>query len=112
MKPSQKLTKQQIEPYFLKWNQLSNDLAAMHTRREKKTKVAAQAGIVLYKQLLRHCQLALQDNNFEPLNGAERLFFIETSASTYAAYRQLDELFLEVKKTLARKRIEYKQLNE
>lgn len=84
----------------------------MHKLRNKAVKEVTQAGIEVYKKLLAHCRCALDEESFEPLNGAERLLFIEFSLSTYAAYRQLDELFSELKKIIARKRIEHKHLNK
>ncbi|KAA0958179.1 YpoC family protein [Planococcus kocurii] len=112
MKSSQKLTKEQLEPYFLEWLRITTELANLHEQRSKQTKVTIQEGLELYQRLLSHCRDALQDDGFEPLNGLERLNFIKTSSRTYAAYRQLDELFTELKKILARKRIELKRLND
>ncbi|ANU28126.1 YpoC family protein [Planococcus versutus] len=112
MKLSQKLTKEQTDPYFLEWARLSAELAYLHERRDKATGQAMQSSIKMFEQLLLHCRSALQDDEFEPLNGSERLSFIKSSARTYAAYRQLDELFSELKKILARKRIEFNQQSE
>ncbi|MGB6408827.1 MAG: YpoC family protein [Planococcus donghaensis] len=112
MKPSPKLTKEQLDPYFLEWECLSVQLADLHKQRNKAAAKLIQEGLTIYKKLLAHCRDALQDNEFEPLNGAERLSFIESSPGTYAAYRQLAELFVELKKIIARKRIEFKHLNE
>ncbi|MGH2317633.1 YpoC family protein [Planococcus sp. SE5232] len=112
MKSSQKLTKDQLEPFFQEWNQLSTELADLHHQRNRGAKDAMQAGLKVYNSLLAHCREALQDERFEPLNGSERLSFIQASPGTYAAYRQMDELFSELKKTLARKRIERSRLKE
>ncbi|WP_298828003.1 YpoC family protein [uncultured Planococcus sp.] len=112
MKSSQKLTKEQLEPFFKEWNQLSTELADLHRQRNRGAKAAMQVGLKVYNSLLAHCREALQDERFEPLNGLERLLFIEASPGTYAAYRQMDELFSELKKTLARKRIELSRLKE
>lgn len=112
MKSSQKLTKEQLDPYFLEWDRIAAGLALLHSQRDKRSKEAMQAGLEVYHHLLVHCREALQDGGFQPLNGSERLSFVEASPGTYAAYRQLDELFMELKKTIARKRIELKHLNE
>ncbi|MBT2569525.1 YpoC family protein [Planococcus sp. ISL-110] len=112
MKSSQKLTKEQLEPYFLEWDKVAADLANLHRQRDKRSKEAMLAGLEVYSDLLAHCREALQDNEFQPLNGSERLSFVEASLGTYAAYRQMDELFAELKKIIARKRIEIKRLNE
>lgn len=112
MTSSQKLTKEQLDPYFWKWDRLAAELALLHSQRDKRSEEAIHAGLKLYHLLLSHCREALQDEGFQPLNGSERLSFVESSPGTYAAYRQLDELFSELKKTIARKRIEFKYLNE
>ncbi|ANU23033.1 YpoC family protein [Planococcus donghaensis] len=111
MKRSLKLTKEQLEPYFLEWECNSAQLAELHKQRNKAAELTKD-GLTIYKKLLTHCRQALQDDGFEPLNGSERLAFIESSPGTYAAYRQLSELFRELKKMIARKRIEFKHLNE
>ncbi|ANU10697.1 hypothetical protein A1A1_09526 [Planococcus antarcticus DSM 14505] len=112
MKLSQKLTKEQLDPHFLKWDRIAVDLAKLHSQRDKRAKDAIQEGLKVYTHLLAHCRDALKDEEFEPLNGSERLSFVEDSAGTYAAYRQLDKLFAELKKTIARKRIELKRLTK
>jgi len=112
VKLSLKLTKEQLDPYFLEWECISVQLADLHKQRNKAAAEIIQDGLTIYKKLLTHCRTALQDEEFEPLNGTERLSFIESSPSTYAAYRQLVELFVELKKIIARKRIEFKYLNE
>jgi len=104
-----KLTKEQLDPYFLEWDKVSVELADLHKRRDRRAKQVLETGLELYKQLLLHCREALEQPDFEPLNGSERLSFVEGSAGTYAAYRQLAELFAELKKTVARKRIELKR---
>lgn len=109
MKSLLKLTKEQIDPYFLEWQRILMELAELHKQRDIRTKVVLEAGLEVYKRLLVHCREALQEEGFEPLNGSERLAFIEASPGTYAAYRQLAELFAELKKSIARKRIELKR---
>lgn len=112
MKLSQKLTKEQLDPFFLKWDRIAAELAVLHSQRNKRSKEAALDGLEVYDHLLTHCREALQDEAFNPLNGSERRSFIAASPGTYAAYRQLDELFAELKKTIARKRIELQRLNK
>ena len=112
MKSSQKLTKGQVEPFFQEWDRISAELAHLHSQRDRRTTVIMETGLKVYKPLLSYCRKALQDEGFEPLNGSERLSFIEASPGTFAAYRQMDELFSELKKTIARKRIELSRLNE
>lgn len=112
MKSLQRLTNEQVDPFFLEWSRISGELATLHKERKKGANTVILTGIEVYKRLLSYCREALQDDEFQPLNGSERLSFIEASPGAYAAYRQLDELFTELRKTIARKRIELKRLNE
>lgn len=109
MKSLQKLTKEQLDPYFLEWDRLSVELAALHKQRDRRAKPVLEAALEIYKRLLSHCREALEQPDFEPLNGSDRLSFVEGSPGAYAAYRQLVELFAELKKAVARKRIELKR---
>lgn len=59
-------------------------------------------GISVYQALLAQCISG--EAHLEPLNNAERLAFVETNSTSYAAFRQLQELFNEMKKKIASKR--------
>lgn len=100
---SQKLTKESISPYFDQWEALSEEISAMHRNRQKHTGPPMHEGIELLKTLIEHC-----DGQLIPMNGNERIQFIEQRPSNYAAFRQLDELFSEMKKKIASKRIQLK----
>lgn len=103
MKLSQKLTKESIAPYFAEWAILSEEIAAMHQNREKQAAGHMLQGIELFNRLVDHC-----DGQIIPMNGKERLQFIVQRPGNYAAFRQLDELFSEMKKKIASKRIRLK----
>ncbi|TWT01031.1 YpoC family protein [Planomicrobium sp. CPCC 101079] len=115
MKLSQKLTKEQTDPFFSKWQEMSLVISELHERREKRVKKEMESGILLYKKLLAHCLDAEKDAGEKavaPLNGEERLAFVASNPGTYAAFRQLDELFAEMKKLIAAKRIQLKRLEK
>lgn len=104
MKLSQKLTKEAVEPFFNGWDSLKETIEPSFRDRDGTAQQELLNGIKLYKQLLAHC-----DFEIIPLNGLERLAFIEQRPTNYAAFRQLDELFSEMKKGIASKRIQLKR---
>jgi hypothetical protein len=112
VKLSQKLTKEQTAPFFDKWQDLALTISDLHKQRDKQVVEAMEAGIILYKKLLVHCsdtEAITGAKLLVPLNGDERLAFIIGKPGSYAAFRQLDELFSEMKKLIAGRRV---QLNK
>ncbi|RKJ21213.1 hypothetical protein D7X33_45180, partial [Butyricicoccus sp. 1XD8-22] len=74
-----------------------------------------EIGIKLYEELIYTTSNVEStsvpiNEDFEvlPINGAERLLFIKARPAQYACYRQLEELFKETKKRLARFRVKVK----
>jgi hypothetical protein len=104
MKLSQKLIKENIAPFFNDWAKLKEAIESSHRNRDGNGQKTMLQGIRLYKDLLQHC-----DFEVVPLNGRERLAFIEQRPANFAAFRQLDELFAEMKKMIASKRIQLKR---
>lgn len=104
MKLSQKLTKEAVEPFFNDWDSLKESIEPLFRNRSRTGQQEMLNGIRLYKQLLAHCEFEII-----PLNGPERLSFIEQRPANFAAFRQLDELFSEMKKGIASKRIQLKR---
>lgn len=107
MKLSQKLTEENIQPFFEEWAVLKEAIEPSFRNRDKNGQAEMLQGIILYNRLLQHC-------NFEimPLNGAERLSFIEQRPANFAAFRQLDGMFTEMKKQIASKRIQLRRLEQ
>ncbi|GKW44721.1 YpoC family protein [Planococcus sp. NCCP-2050] len=103
MKLSQKLTKESVSPYFDQWAVLTAEISSLHQNRSNQTAAQMLQGLELFKALLAHCE-----NQILPMNGHERIHFIEQHLANYAAFRQLDELFSEMKKKIAAKRIQMK----
>lgn len=104
MKPSPKLTSATIDPYFEQWQLLRTELLAAYQQRSKSADGLMVQGIRLFHALLEAC-----GGELVPLNCQERLSFIEAKPAQFAAFRQLDELFTEMKKTVSSKRA---QLNK
>ncbi|MGI2327035.1 YpoC family protein [Planococcus sp. YIM B11945] len=111
MKLSQKLTKEHVDPFFLEWQMLSEEISDMHKRKDKRVTERMKDGILLYQKLLLQCTDVLQGKKLMPLNGEERFAFIVSRAGNFAAYRQLNELFSEMKKIIAAKRVQLKRLD-
>jgi hypothetical protein len=84
----------------------------LHKQRDKSVKESMEAGILLYQRLLAHCSDANPEKPLEPINGEERLSFIISHSGSYAAFRQLDELFSEMKKMIAGRRVQLKKREE
>ena len=96
------IEKNRIAPFYASWSQLEKEIALLHSTKERKAETEMIQGIEIYKALLEQC--TAEDDKLEPLNNQERLAFIEANRSTYAAFRQLKELFDEMQKKIASKR--------
>nr|WP_106784737.1 hypothetical protein [Lysinibacillus timonensis] len=106
------IQKEVTDPFFSQWDMLSIKIHEAHEQRNGQAKRLMEEGISLFEQLIVQCssteeQSITMNNEYEvlPLNGLERLSFIKARPAQYACYRQLDELFKETKKKLARLRI-------
>lgn len=95
------IEKDSIAPFYASWFQLEKEIALLHSTKKKKAEAEMKQGIEIYKALLEQCTA---EEKLEPLNNSERLAFIEANRSTYAAFRQLKELFDEMQKKIASKR--------
>lgn len=109
MNLSQKLTEQHIQPFYQEWAEIEVQLSGLHKKRSKETAELLRRGIDLYQKLIHHCQDTEHEWLIEPMNAKERLEFVQSNPQSYAAYRQLAELFGEMKKAIARVRIQLKR---
>jgi len=106
------IVKEAVEPYFEQWLDLSTRIHQAHELRNGEAKALMDQGILLFENCILYCsdtpsKSIEESEEYEvlPLNGMERLQFIKTRPGQYACFRQLDELFKELKKRLARLRI-------
>lgn len=104
--------KENVEPFFEQWQALSEKIHQSHDKRDGQAKLLMEEGITLFEQCVKHCSdtdgnniLVEEEYEVLPINGMERLQFIKARPGQYACYRQLDELFKELKKRLARLRV-------
>ncbi|RHW39287.1 hypothetical protein D1B33_00075 [Lysinibacillus yapensis] len=106
------IDKEIVEPFFEQWQNLSAKIYQSHEVRDGQAKSLMEQGIELFERCVVHCsdtsETAVSEREeYEvlPINGKERLQFIKARPGQYACYRQLDELFKELKKRLARLRL-------
>ncbi|MFC4410928.1 YpoC family protein [Chungangia koreensis] len=102
-----------IQVYLNRWERMKTDLLALHAMREDTVGEDLLEGFGLYIEFLQHCHglQHLPEEQIEqlealPLNGKERLQFIKNSPKQYASFTQLDEMFSETVKKLARLRVQ------
>lgn len=108
----QAIQKEKVDPYFEQWEQLSTLIHEAHSERNNQARPLMEQGIALFEKCVLVCsethEKTMKENEqYEvlPINGMERILFIKARPAQYACYRQLDELFKELKKRLARLRI-------
>ncbi|NME05816.1 YpoC family protein [Psychrobacillus sp. BL-248-WT-3] len=90
-----KLKKEDFVGLFAKWSELRDEIQAHYKKRNNGSNDLMEKGIDLLNELID-----LADGTC-PLNYQERFTFIKQNYKTFAAFRQLDELFKETEKKLA-----------
>ncbi|WP_068982763.1 MULTISPECIES: YpoC family protein [Lysinibacillus] len=95
------ITKEKIDAWFAEWTVLEGKIHAAHDARNGEAKGLMEEAIVLFDRLVQEA-----GDEVLPINGIDRLAFIQAKPGQYACYRQLDELFKETKKRTARLRLQ------
>lgn len=96
---------------FAQWEQLQHQLTGLFKHRNESKKELMSSGIQLFESILVKVEgITFQKEKIAqytvaPLNVLERYEFVLSNSGNYAAFRQLDELFKETKKIIARKRV-------
>jgi hypothetical protein len=108
-----KISQAEVQTFLDRWERMKTDLLALHAMREETVGEDLLEGFNLYIEFLKHCHglQHLAEDEVEllealPLNGKERLEFIKNSPKQYASFTQLDEMFNETVKKLARLRVQ------
>lgn len=106
------IQKEMVDAWFAEWENLRDSIHHSHESRDGQAKQLMEQGISLFETFIIQgsiTELKEIDGTIEfelmPLNGRERLMFIKMKPGQYACYRQLDELFKETKKRMARLRL-------
>lgn len=109
---NEKSQTENVNRMYEEWKSLSEKISNAHKERNQPVQHFMIRGIRLYEELLVTTieAEAFQIENlhqFEvlPLNGVERYHFISSLPEHYVSYIQLNELFIETKKKMARLRI-------
>lgn len=109
---AKKAQPQNVKELFDEWECLKTKISEAHKSREVTVKGLMLIGIELYTQLLVSTSEIndsvihdIEKYEILPLNGVERFKFIINKPEHYASYLQLNELFIETKKKIARLRI-------
>jgi len=107
--------KEHINVILQQWSAVKNRIQSTYEQKDKDVLSHMLLAIELYQKLLVEASetvvfdlVELKNYEVLPLNGEERFEFIVTQPNHYAAYRQLNELFEETTKKIARLRIQYK----
>ncbi len=87
---------------FAEWDILQGQLIKLFKENNNGRTDLMERGIILLEQIV------VNVNQAKPINFSERFDFIIKNKNNYAAFRQLDELFKETKKKLARLRVQLK----
>ncbi|WP_107839698.1 YpoC family protein [Metasolibacillus meyeri] len=99
-----------VDDWYVKWDKLSSQIYEAHATRN------GQAGQWMLQGITHFIEFLIEVSGVEsydiqasyeilPLNGKERLLFVQANPAQYASYRQLDELYKETKKRCARLRM-------
>ncbi|MFC6038562.1 YpoC family protein [Paenisporosarcina macmurdoensis] len=107
--------KDHLNGILQQWFAVKDRIQNAYEQKDQNVHKHMLVAIELYQKLLVEASEtvvfdSVELKNYEvlPLNGEERFEFIVTQPSHYAAYRQLNELFEETTKKMARLRIQYK----
>lgn len=86
-----------------KWNDLKIQLVVLFKEKDTARLQLMDQGIQMLEAIVE------QEGEAAPINFAERFTFIRNNKHNYTAFKQLDELFKETKKKIARLRAQKKE---
>lgn len=96
--------------FFKPWDQLREEIPPLHDTHHPAVKEKMEAALQLYYDLLQYGEEEGETHSLLfPLNGEERLAFIEEQMPRRYAFIQLDAVFDESRKKAARLSVTYKQ---
>ena len=107
MNLSQKSIDEAVLPFYDAWQGLSKDIQHCFEQEPTRCRQYISTGYELYAELKQTLVRLFGESSPSPLNEEERLSFVRHSKSAHAAFRQLEQLFRELKKKIARQKIGY-----
>lgn len=99
------LTKDEVMPFFDKWESLKPEIQRLYDQKQPDVAESMSIAIANYEKLLEVCAPAGgfdRRTKMEPLNGRERLQFIKDKIVSPFALIQLNLLYTELRKKIAR----------
>ncbi|MBO0586551.1 YpoC family protein [Sporosarcina sp. E16_8] len=109
-----RINKELLAPYFDQWGTVRDQVEAFYDQKDHQAVELMNVAIENYSELLEHGGKEFDDRRGKtvyilmPLNGEERFEFVKDRISSHYAYIQLDALFTETKKKVARLSIQKK----
>jgi hypothetical protein len=89
-------------PAFEQWDQVRNEIEQLYVNQDKKAMQLMKVAIQSYTELLESGGVEQGKFVCQPLNGEERIQFVQEKIASHYAFVQLDALYTEVKKKIAR----------
>lgn len=109
-----RINKELLTPYFNQWEAVRDQIEAFYDQKDHQAVELMNVSIENYSELLEHGGKEVDDRKGKvvytllPLNGEERFEFVKDKISSHYAHIQLDALFTESKKKVARLSIQKK----
>ncbi|MFJ7933479.1 YpoC family protein [Sporosarcina sp. NPDC096371] len=103
-----RINKEQLMPYFEKWESMRGSIEGFYQQKDHHAVEWMREAITNYHELLECGGKEFDDRKGKleylllPLNGEERFEFVKDKIASHYAYVQLDALFTETKKKVAR----------
>lgn len=103
-----RINKELLAPYFDQWETVRDQIEAFYEQKDHQAVEFMNVAIDNYSELLERGGEVLDDRKGKvvylllPLNGEERFEFVKDKISSHYAHIQLDALFTESKKKVAR----------
>ena len=108
------INKELLAPYFDQWETVRDQIANFYDQKDHQAVELMKVAIDNYSELLEHGGKVSDDRRGKvvytllPLNGEERFEFVKDKILSHYAHVQLDALFTETKKKVARLAIQKK----
>lgn len=104
---SRKSIDQSVSPFYEDWANIGHEIQSCFQRQAGDCCELIEHGYQIYEALRTTLDEMFGNTAPSPLNENERLEFVRNSKSAHAASRQLEQLFGELKKKIARIKIGY-----
>lgn len=105
-----RFSRENMNRFFEPWSQLKDEIPPLHEAKNPAVQEKMEEALQLYYELLKYGEeIGEKHSLLFPLNGEERLAFIEEQMPRRYAFIQLNALFDESQKKAARLSVTYKE---